>query len=73
MLEVTQKATTTAQVHTVDNDVPLDVVEREKLIRKRAHQLYVQRGMVSGAEMDDWLQAEFEVREAEMQGNRMTF
>jgi hypothetical protein len=73
MLEVTQKGTTTGQSHTVDNDVPLDVVEREELIRRRAHQLYVQRGMVSGSEMDDWLQAEFEVREAEMQGNRMTF
>jgi len=35
--------------------------EREERIRKRAHELYVQRGRVSGFEIDDWRQAEFEV------------
>jgi DUF2934 family protein len=29
-------------------------------IRRRAYQLYVERGSASGAELDDWLQAEDE-------------
>jgi hypothetical protein len=41
--------------------------EREERIRKRAHELYVQRGRVSGFEIDDWRQAEFEVWEAQLQ------
>lgn len=30
-------------------------------IRRRAYELYEQRGRVDGHELDDWLQAEFEV------------
>jgi hypothetical protein len=41
--------------------------EREERIRKRAHELYVQRGRISGFEIDDWRQAEFEVWEAQLQ------
>jgi hypothetical protein len=41
--------------------------EREERIRKRAHELYVQRGRISGLEIDDWRQAEFEVWEAQLQ------
>jgi hypothetical protein len=41
--------------------------EREERIRKRAHELYLQRGRVSGFEIDDWRQAEFEVWEAQLQ------
>ena len=41
--------------------------EREERIRKRAHELYVQRGRISGFDIDDWRQAEFEVREAQLQ------
>jgi hypothetical protein len=41
--------------------------EREERIRKRAHELYVQRGRISGFEIDHWRQAEFEVWEAQLQ------
>jgi len=30
-------------------------------IAARAYELYVQRGRISGYEMDDWLQAEYEL------------
>ena len=35
----------------------------ESQIRMRAYELYLQRGMVDGQDMDDWLQAEQEVHE----------
>jgi hypothetical protein len=34
----------------------------EEQIRHRAYELYVQRGNESGSELDDWLQAECEIR-----------
>ena len=34
-------------------------------IAKRAYELYLQRGSVSGHELDDWLRAEHEVDSAE--------
>lgn len=37
----------------------------EERIRRRAHQLYLQRGSSPGSELDDWLQAEKEVLLAE--------
>jgi hypothetical protein len=37
----------------------------EERIRRRAYELYVQRGNESGSELDDWLQAEEEVQRAE--------
>ena len=36
----------------------------EERIRRRAYELYVKRGNESGAELDDWLQAEEEIRGA---------
>jgi hypothetical protein len=39
----------------------------EERIRMRAYELYVLQGNESGSEMDDWLQAEDEVRDAEEQ------
>jgi hypothetical protein len=35
--------------------------ELKDQIRFRAYEIYQQRGMVDGAELDDWLQAEEEV------------
>jgi hypothetical protein len=43
-------------------DLPL-----EERIRQRAHELYIARGSESGSEVDDWLQAEEEILEAEDQ------
>ena len=37
----------------------------EEQIRLRAYELYVQRGCASGSEVDDWLQAEEEIRAAQ--------
>ena len=42
----------------------------EERIRMRAHELYVLRGNESGSEMDDWLQAEEEIRAEEESANR---
>jgi hypothetical protein len=39
----------------------LDVLPLEERIRRRAYELYVERGNESGSELDDWLQAEEEV------------
>jgi hypothetical protein len=39
----------------------------EERIQMRAWELYVLRGNESGSEVDDWLQAEDEVRDAEEQ------
>jgi hypothetical protein len=37
----------------------------EERVRRRAYELYVQKGNESGSEFDDWLQAEEEIRRAE--------
>jgi hypothetical protein len=41
----------------VIKDLPL-----EEKIRQRAHEIYLQRGGEDGSELDDWLQAEDEIR-----------
>lgn len=41
-------------------DLPL-----EERIRRRAYELYVRRGAEAGSEVDDWLQAEEEILEAQ--------
>jgi hypothetical protein len=47
---------------TVIEELPLD--ER---IRRRAYELYVERGNQSGSEVDDWLQAEEEALQTQEQ------
>lgn len=44
----------------------------QERIQRRAYELYVQRGNQSGSELDDWLQAEEEIRQAEAQQPRRT-
>jgi hypothetical protein len=39
----------------------------EERIQMRAYELYVLRGIESGSEMDDWLQAEEEIQAAQEQ------
>jgi len=46
--------------------VPL-AVPLEERIRQRAHEIYLQRGGRDGSELEDWLQAEAEMRQAEGQ------
>jgi hypothetical protein len=45
--------------------VPSDNPLIEERIRRRAYELYVQRGNQSGTELDDWLQAEEEILRAD--------
>ena len=52
--------------------MPAKVTQIEKLplqerIRRRAFELYIERGNESGSEMEDWLQAEEEILSAEEQ------
>ena len=44
---------------------PVETLPLEERIRRRAYELYVERGNESGSEIDDWLQAEEEIQEAE--------
>jgi len=44
---------------------PKETPSLEERIRRRAYELYVQRGNQSGSEYDDWLQAEEEIRRAQ--------
>jgi hypothetical protein len=46
-------------------ETPIEVLPLEEIIRRRAHELYIQRGSQSGSELDDWLQAEEEIRRAQ--------
>ena len=40
-----------------------DTLSLEEQIRQRAHEIYQQRGGQDGSELDDWLQAEAEIRQ----------
>jgi hypothetical protein len=40
----------------------------QEQIRRRAHELYEQRGRHDGHELDDWLQAESEVTQQKAKG-----
>ena len=37
----------------------------EEQVRRRAHEIYLQKGGEDGSDLDDWLQAEREIREAQ--------
>ena len=42
-------------------ETPIEELPLEERIRRRAYELYVDRGNQSGSELDDWLQAEEEI------------
>jgi hypothetical protein len=46
---------------------PAEKLPLEEQIRRRAYELYVERGNQSGSEADDWLQAEEEVLRAKQE------
>ena len=46
---------------------PIETLSLEERVHRRAYELYVERGNESGSELDDWLQAEEEIRSAEEQ------
>ena len=41
-----------------------DAAPTPEAIRERAHQIYLARGSVAGRDLDDWLQAERELKAA---------
>jgi hypothetical protein len=43
----------------------IETLPLEERVRRRAYELYVQRGNQSGSEFDDWLQAEEEILRAQ--------
>jgi hypothetical protein len=46
-------------------ELPSENRSLEEQIQRRAYELYVQRGNQSGSALEDWLQAEEEIRGAE--------
>jgi hypothetical protein len=48
-------------------ETPIETLPLEERIRRRAYELYVERGNQSGSELDDWVQAEEEVLQAQEQ------
>jgi hypothetical protein len=44
------------------SDEPTVLIPMEQQIRQRAYELYGQRGRTDGHDLDDWLQAEYEIR-----------
>ena len=42
----------------------IEKLSLEERIRRRAYELYIERGNQSGSELDDWLQAEGEIQRA---------
>ena len=46
-------------------ELPGIALSLEQRVRYRAYELYLQRGNQPGSEIDDWLQAEAEIRRAE--------
>ena len=43
----------------------IETLSLEERVRCRAYELYIERDKKSGSEVDDWLQAEEEIRRAE--------
>jgi hypothetical protein len=41
--------------------ISAEELQLDEPIRKRAYELYEQRGRIDGQELDDWLQAELEL------------
>jgi len=50
---------------TLAKQTPVETVPLEEQIRRRAYELYLQRGNQSGSDIEDWLQAEAEILRAE--------
>ncbi|MFZ1919016.1 MAG: DUF2934 domain-containing protein [Terriglobales bacterium] len=47
------------------NRSPVDPVQAQDRIRRRAYEIYEQRGRKNGSELEDWVQAESEVLRSE--------
>ena len=57
------KPTTRLRKTPASSDAPaMPDFDLEEQIRQRAYQLFEERGMVDGHDLDDWLQAEQEIK-----------
>ena len=56
--EIEKKTSTLAP----KSDEPPVLIPIEQQIQQRAYELYEQRGRTDGHDLDDWLQAEYEIR-----------
>ena len=56
---MTEIQATSTQVET--GEVSVENLARDEEIRRRAYEIYLERGEQPGRELDDWLQAEREV------------
>jgi len=46
-------------------ETPVETLSLEERIRRRAYELYVQRGSEPDSDLDDWFKAEEEIRRAD--------
>lgn len=46
-------------------EISIEALPLEERIRRRAYELYLERGNQPGSELDDWLKAEAQIRRAE--------
>ena len=46
-------------------EAPIETFPIEERVRRRAYELYILQGNQSGSELDDWLQAEEEILQAQ--------
>ena len=68
--EIEKKKTTREDVNRVraqttlapKSDEPTVMIPIEQQIQRRAYELYEQRGRREGHDLDDWLQAEYEIK-----------
>ncbi len=51
----------TAILKSAKSPAPNSRTDIEERIRRRAYEIYEQRGRIDGLELDDWLQAETEI------------
>jgi len=52
------------------SDKPTVLIPIERRIQLRAYELYDQRGRTDGHDLDDWLQAECEIKGTQANGER---
>ena len=57
---ISETQATSTQAET--GDVPVGNSARDDVIRRRAHEIYRERGEQPGRELNDWLQAERELK-----------
>ena len=51
--------------------IPDPALDLQELIRRRAEEIYIQSGRIPGRDVENWTQAEQEVRERSTQQNRL--